>query len=425
MMENVAVTAEAKDPIATTRAAEFDSTPANHAERRGVRLLFVVESGVDVRMLEGMAERFDLTVLLRPIAGGRAISQELSRDIRVLTGSAGRAPFAKWVRRQIRESRAATDVVLVQGYGLAALAANWSAWRAGLPSVMLVCSPVEDYYRCRKLNPHSTKRYRAIEITALRALARANAWLSGRYVVLSDYLGDVVRRHGRARSVDVVPVYGVDVERFAPSSTPKAELKARLGLPTTGTLVFFSSRIAPEKDSATLLKAVRRLRQAGKEVWLLNASGGHQELEQMARMHGAAPYLIARPAVDPRRELPSHYQACDICVQSSWAEGLGFSPLEALVCGAHVVAAHVGGLRETIVEGVTGWTYTAGDDVSLAERIAQVIADPAEASRRTLSGGAMVRERFETARAFDELSRTLTALCPKQAAARALERSHS
>ena len=113
--------------------------------------------------------------------------------------------------------------------------------------------------------------------------------------------------------------------------------------------------------------------------------------------------------VDPVEELPDLYRACDLCVQASREEGLGFSPLEALACGVPVVATAVGGLRETIVEGETGWTYPAGDVDALATAMRAALADPAEAERRTRAGAARVRAEFDPARAWDRLAELVTA----------------
>ena len=137
---------------------------------------------------------------------------------------------------------------------------------------------------------------------------------------------------------------------------------------------------------------------------LLNASGGHLELVQRAAGHGIGDRLIARPAVDPRSELVRYYQAADVCVQASRAEGLGFSPLEALSCGSRVVAAHVGGLRETIVDGSTGWSYPPGDAEALAAAIAAVLDNPDEARARASEGRRFVVSAFRRDDVFRQIA---------------------
>jgi glycosyltransferase involved in cell wall biosynthesis len=95
-------------------------------------------------------------------------------------------------------------------------------------------------------------------------------------------------------------------------------------------------------------------------------------------------------------------------VQASREEGLGLSPLEALACGVPVVATAVGGLRETIIDGETGWTYPPGDDAALAQRISAVLDDPAEARRRAAAGRDMVMTRYARDLVFDRFAAALT-----------------
>lgn len=375
-----------------------------------LRLCFVVESGVDVRLVEGLAARFDLSILARRIEGGVEISHPPAVDARVIVGPASRAGFARFVSRHLARHAARIDAVIVQGYSLAALAANLSARRTGLPTSMLVCSPIEAYYRSRGANPQPGKPYRARELWALGLLARINAAVGQRYIVLSEYLADVVRSHGGRLPIEIIPLYGVDTATFTPPLTGKADIKARLGLPATGTLVFFSSRIAPEKDSETLLAAVRTLVDAGRDLWILHRSGGFRSFQEDAARFGIGHRVIATDAVHPHRGLPSDYQACDLCIQASREEGLGFSPLEALASGVPVIATGVGGLRETIVDGQTGWTYPVGDVAALANRIEQVLDGAEEASRRALAGRAMVIERFDARRVFERLRDLLDTL---------------
>lgn len=377
-----------------------------------MRLCFVVESGTDVRLVEGLAERCDLTVVARRIRGGVEISREPTRPVRLTVGSASRSRFAAGVFSTICFGRMRFDQVLVQGYGPAALAANLAGRLTRTPVTMLVCSPVESYYRCRRAHAEPGKPFRAWELRTLTGLARLNALVGGSYVVVSEYLAGVVRSHGGRRPVHVVPVYGVDMDVFRPASAPKEELRRRLGIGAGGSLIFFSSRVSPEKDSDTLLDALALLRREGREVRLLHRSGGHRALQALAAAHGLADAVLATDAVHPERELPLSYQASDLCVQASRDEGLGFSPLEALACEVPVVATAVGGLRETIVEGETGWSVPAGDAAALARAIADALDHPEQARRRAAAGRAMVARRFERRAVFDRLFEVWAAARP-------------
>jgi glycosyltransferase involved in cell wall biosynthesis len=125
--------------------------------------------------------------------------------------------------------------------------------------------------------------------------------------------------------------------------------------------------------------------------------------------------VVAHDAVAPFAGLASWYQAADLCVQASREEGLGFSPLEALACEVPVVASAVGGLRETIVDGDTGWTFPVGDSGALALSLRDVLDHPEEGLRRARNGRAMVQRSFEGTAAFDALVERLSSLRRREA----------
>jgi glycosyltransferase involved in cell wall biosynthesis len=375
---------------------------------RRARLFLVAESGVDVRLVEGLAARFELSILARRIPGGVEISQPPKMLVPVDVGPSSRLGFSKMAFRTLQKNRREVECIIVQGYGAAALAANLVGRIWNIPTAMLVCSPVEQYYLCRRAALDGQKPFRRRELWALRALARLNCLVGQQYLVLSRHLADVVRGHGARKAVTIVPLYGVDTQIFSPAKEPKSEVRERLKLPARGALIFFSSRLAPEKDAETLLGALRQLIDAGRELWLLNASGGYQSLGEAARRWGIGDRIIAMDAVHPHLELPDLYRACDLCVQASREEGLGFSPLEAMACGVPVVAASVGGLRETIIGGETGWTYKVGDSMALAKSMAEALDNPEEAACRTRAGRAMVCARFEERLVFERLEEVFT-----------------
>ena len=386
-------------------ASNAIAPPASSAGTVGRRrVLFVVESGTDIRLVEGLQQISSLAILAREIRGGREISQQPSAPVAVKVGPSSRLRFAECVFRTLIARRDEYDVCIVQGYGLAALAANSAAKLTGKPTTMLVCSAIEEYYRCRVSANDPDHPYRGFENWILRALARLNAWSGAGYVVLSRHLEATVRAHGTRANVCVVPAYGVDTEVFKPAGISKAVLKAQLGLPTTGALIFSSSRVAPEKDTITLLAALAELLKANRNVWLLCLTGGHEKFLQLAKEFNVAERVIVNDAVHPLRELPGYYQASDLCVQVSRAEGLGFSPLEALACGTPVVATATGGLCETIIDGVTGWTHVLGNQADLAAKIAEALDNPEERQRRAANGRALVCRDYERNAVFRALA---------------------
>lgn len=367
-----------------------------------LRLLFVVDSGTDVRLVDELATRTELRVLARAIPGGRVVSQHTRHEPSVEIGPSGHAAFASFAAHRMLALRQQTDVVLVQGYGPAAAVANIAARMSGVRASMLVCSPGEAYYRCRSLL-HSTRRFSAVEYAVIRAFSWINARIGTHYIALSPYLAAVIADGGTHAAIDVIPVYGVDRELFRPTGESKPSVRSRLGLPDGAPIVFFSSRVAPEKDAATVLDAVRLLVDGGREVRLLHLSGGHAEFAALAVARGLGSHVICGDAVPPFEALADRYRASDVCVQASREEGLGFSPLEALACGIPVVASAVGGLNDTIRDGETGWQVPVGDPRAMAAAIASVLDDPDEAARRTARGADMVRRSYDKRLVFDAL----------------------
>jgi glycosyltransferase involved in cell wall biosynthesis len=374
-----------------------------------IRVCFVIEAGTDVRTVDGMAERFDLTVVARRIIDGVEISQPPEHRVNTITGPTSRTAFGHLVAKYLFKNRASFDYVIVQGYGLTALVANLASRVTRIPTAMLVVSPVAAYYRCRLSNPHEGKPFRLRELKVFEGLARLNAKFGHRYLVPSNHLGDTIRAYSKTKPIDFVPIYGVDTSIFRPFTEEKKLLRLRRGIPESGQLLFFSSRIAPEKDSKTMLFAFKQLIDKGRDVWLLHRSGGYKEFHREAVRIGAGDRVIATDAVHPHRDLPLDYNCSDLCIQASREEGLGFSPLEAMACGVPVVASAVGGLKETVLDGDTGWTCPVGDVAALARCIETVLDNPAEAQRRARAGRKLVCDRFERKIAFDRLESILSA----------------
>lgn len=85
-------------------------------------------------------------------------------------------------------------------------------------------------------------------------------------------------------------------------------------------------------------------------------------------------------------DLISAYQSADIIVSLSRHEGFGYTALEGMACCKPVVAFNVGGLRDVVVHGKTGYLVEAEQVNALADACRQLRNNPVEAARFGANG---------------------------------------
>ena len=83
--------------------------------------------------------------------------------------------------------------------------------------------------------------------------------------------------------------------------------------------------------------------------------------------------------------------ASDVCVLSSKAEGFSNAILEYMGAARPVVATDVGGAREAIAEGESGYLVASGDHETMATRITELLRDPQKAKAMGERGRAIVQ----------------------------------
>ncbi len=199
-------------------------------------------------------------------------------------------------------------------------------------------------------------------------------------------MGQMVKYYGAAESrIRVVPG-GVDTATFRP--IPRHAARSLLGLGPE-TLALFVGRIQPLKGIDLLLRAFARLLEgwADGPMPRLMVVGGDNladasdpEAVEMARLRGLAvdlgviDHVIFRGAV-PHDMLPAYYSAADVVVVPSLYESFGLVALEAMACGAPVVASRVGGLQWTVRDGENGFLVDRREPEWFASPIAAILRD--------------------------------------------------
>ena len=241
-----------------------------------LRLCFVVESGTDVRMVEGLAERCELTLVTRQVVGGKTISQ----------------PTGARSHRRPAHRRSSDSPCSRSGgsFGSARLRRDSGSGvrpggdgrqhrrrLVGRPAVMLVCSPVEGYYVCRRADRFG----QAVQAHGMDRHPRAGA--SNARVGQAVRCAEPVSRTGRAAArhsgqVAVIPVYGIDTALFV-----ALDRRPRAPAGSTGAasrLLRWSSSAAGSRRKRIPTRSSRpsvALRRQGGDVRILHLSGGYEE----------------------------------------------------------------------------------------------------------------------------------------------------
>ncbi len=226
--------------------------------------------------------------------------------------------------------------------------------------------------------------------------------------VSSEMAQDIHRVYDFPRDkIHVIP-NGIDEERFKPSSNP-ATLE-RLGVRRP--YVLFVGRLTPQKGVFDLLEASRLLPKGLQVVCLTGRADTRTMEEEMARRVGAHANVLWVHRMLPEEEIIHLYTDCEAFVCPSLYEPFGIINLEAMACGRPVVATTVGGIKEVVVDGVTGRLVPPSNPPRLAEAITEVVGDRAKAGAMGLAGRRRVEQDFTwraVARRTVDLYRSLLA----------------
>lgn len=183
---------------------------------------------------------------------------------------------------------------------------------------------------------------------------------------------------------------GFDPEELWPE--PQAAARAHLGIAPGRFVVLQLGRMVPRKGVDTVIQGLALLRERhGIDAELLVVGGDHEGANGRDRPELARLRLLARQlgieaqvrfvGQQPRSALRHWFSAADVFATTPWYEPFGITPVEAMACARPVIGAEVGGIKSTVVDGVTGFLVPSRDPRALAARLAVLQADPALARR--------------------------------------------
>ena len=198
--------------------------------------------------------------------------------------------------------------------------------------------------------------------------------------------------HLRVKSAKVTAIHEAPRESFQPVHRADS-LSIRQRLEIENEFLLFVGTLEPRKNLLTLLRAfAQTLRETnlrpqlvvtGGEGWLMDetfAVIGDEGLREHLRLTG---YL-------QDDDLRALYSSCSAFIYPSLYEGFGLPPLEAMACGAPVIASSISALQETL--GDAAMLADPLDANALAKAIATLLQDGRRRDQLIQSG----QERIKT-----------------------------
>lgn len=200
-------------------------------------------------------------------------------------------------------------------------------------------------------------------IHALMKPVTRRIWRRAKSVVaLSDSLAATAGKTAPDVSIQVIP-NGIDTEQFSPPASRKSQPVVRL---------ITVARLLERKGIQTVLEACAKPTLLPVQLQIIGTGPYEAELQHRVDEFGLTDQVDFLGFV-PNEELPTYYRRSDIFVLPSETESFGLVFAEAMSCGLPIAASNVGGIPETVRDGIDGLLCPPGDPGLLRENIVQLM----------------------------------------------------
>ncbi|MDP2400925.1 MAG: glycosyltransferase, partial [Actinomycetota bacterium] len=200
---------------------------------------------------------------------------------------------------------------------------------------------------------------------------------------------------------------GIDTSLFAPRVSGKAYLMEEFGV-GEGPVLVYAGRVSLDKRIDFAVEVFDGIRETHPDATLLVVGDGPL-LAELRQSCATRPGVVFTGQI-PNDHMPAVYSGCDLMLFPSTTDTFGMAVLEAQACGVPALVTDVGGPKEIVVDGQSGfvlgfrdreaWTATALHLLSLAEEDPERLMRFRDESRRRAVEG------FDWNRVFDDIMST-------------------
>lgn len=184
---------------------------------------------------------------------------------------------------------------------------------------------------------------------------------------------------------------GVDGAQFRPLGLPRERFVLSVGA------------VHPHKGYRFLVRALARLPEAERPPLVIAANSVEPaELHALQALAAGLGVRFTVQRVADASEMAALYNRAAAFIYAPIREPWGLAAVEAMACGAPVVAVAEGGVAESVADGESG-LLTPRDEDAFASALARVLADPALVRRLGAGGVEQARTCFTWEQTVDRL----------------------
>lgn len=217
---------------------------------------------------------------------------------------------------------------------------------------------------CPQLPSGWTRRHLAWASQALQTAARV--------VAPSLYVARTTQSMLPGTKIEVIP-HGLAPALYHADQTAGSAL-------APGIFTFaYAGALTPSKGVHVLVEAFRQLEDDRARL-RIHGGGTPEYLARLRTLAGADPRIFFDGPYPPPEAINILRRADVAVFPSLWSENSPFVVLEAQAAGTPVIAADGGGLREKVLNGVTGLLVRQGDGAALRETMGRLLHNPPQAA---------------------------------------------
>ncbi len=260
---------------------------------------------------------------------------------------------------------------------------------------------------------HSALIGRLLKVPVVSTVHATNTATCFRYSLALIAVSEGVRQHMISQGIPPDRVFtvrnGIDTDWFTlkPADyTPT--LREQLGLSAQSRLICAIGRLTERKGHRVLVEALAQLVQSGLDVHVAIAGAGPlaEALAKQAADLRVADRLHLLGLIEDVR--PLLWESDVYAMPSLGGEGLSKALLQAMACGAPVVATDIAGVQEAVTDSETGLLVSPSDASVLAAALQRLLNDAPLATRLATSARTSVEKDFSSRRVAQELLQVYT-----------------